>query len=201
MNYRITTILTLLLTLLLTASAWAQTERVLMVLVNGPEAGWPEQDIQRRLEQLLTSRNKFELLPAIEAEMLAEKMNGRFSKAELIEHGLQLDCRYIIWCDITREELTIERGFSLPFLVNQRRVTATLKLEYRVVDCYRGRLLVADEIEKRKYGPSSAQFLDDTDADANLYLGYLERKRLFDELEDDAARTMFAELERIAKQR
>ncbi|MCK4856980.1 MAG: hypothetical protein KAT58_03330, partial [candidate division Zixibacteria bacterium] len=178
-----------------------QTERVLMVLVNGPETGWPERDLTTKLERLFGGKNKFELVPAIEAEVLAATREGRFRKVQLIDHGLRINCRYIVSCDLIREELTLERHFRIPFLINQNRVAAILELDYHVVDCYCGRVVHSDRFKKHRFGSSSMQLLDNSGADPDLYLSYPDRKRLFDDLEDDAAREIFAELERIAKQR
>jgi hypothetical protein len=178
-----------------------QTERVMMVLVQGPEIGWPEQDIQGKLERLITTRNNFELASPLATAVVAEELDGRVSKQILIAHGLRMECRYIVWCDIVREDLTQERGFGIPMVVNQKRLAVRLEIDYRIVDCFRGRILLTDRIKERRFGPSTAQFLDDTGADPGLHLTYVQRRRLFEELEQHAVETIFAELERIAKQR
>jgi hypothetical protein len=194
-------VIAVLLLVLAATSPAGQTTRITMVLVNGPELGWSEPAFAEKLERLLGRRKNFELVSPLEARALAEELQGRFSREYLVDWGLHTDCRYIIWCDIVREELEVERGFSLPFVLNQKRVAAHLELEYRVVDCFRGRLLSAETIKRKTYGPSSMQFFENNDADPDLYFSYLDKKRLFDELESSAAAEVFAELEEIARQR
>lgn len=177
------------------------TTRITMVLVNGPELGWSEPQFAEKLERLIGGRANFELVSPLEARKLSEQLEGRFSREFLVDWGMHTDCRYIVWCDIIKEELDVERGFSLPFVVTQKRVAARLELEYRLVDCFRGRLLSADKVERKCYGPSAMQCLDNNDADPDLYFSYLDKKRLFDDLEASAAEEVFAELERVARQR
>lgn len=178
-----------------------QRTRITMVLVNGHDTGWPEQDLAGKLERLLSTKGEFELVPLIEKDQLSQEVNGRFQKEQLIDWGLRIDCRYIIWFEVLREDLSLERNFSIPFVLNQKRITARLELDYRIVDCFRGRLIHVDQISKRRYGPSSMQLVEDSGADPALHLNYPERRELFDRLEEDAIDEVFAELERIAKQR
>ena len=201
MNGLRSVVIALLLLVLVVSSPAGQTTRITMVLVNGPELGWSEPGFAEKLERLLGRRKNFELVSPLEARALTEELQGRFSREYLVEWGLHTDCRYIIWCDIVREELEVERGFSLPFVLNQKRVVAYLELEYRLVDCFRGRLLSSETIERKTYGPSSMQFFENNDADPDLYFSYLDKKRLFDELESSAAAEVFAELEEVARQR
>ncbi|MFH2055542.1 MAG: hypothetical protein ABIJ61_06265 [bacterium] len=177
------------------------TTRVTMVLVNGPELGWSEPQFAEKLQRLIGRRANFELVSPLEARELSEKLEGRFSREYLVDWGMHTDCRYIVWCDIVKEELKVERGFSLPFVLNQKRVAACLELEYRLVDCFRGRLLSAEKVERKCYGPSAMQFLNNSDVDPDLYFSYLDQKNLFDDLETSAAEEVFAELERVAQQR
>jgi hypothetical protein len=194
-------IILLAVTLVAVSAIADKTEKVTMVLINGPRAGWPEQDLRSKMERLLSSKNNFELVPPIEGELLAQELGGRFNKQELIDWGLRIDCRYIIWFDVVKEDLSVEKHFSIPFFASQRRITARLDLDYCIVDCFRGRLVQTDRISGRKYGPSSLQLIDDLPADPDLHIGYPEKKELFDNLETDAVGKVFAELERIAKQR
>jgi hypothetical protein len=195
-------ILILLAVTLVAVSANAdKTENVTMVLINAQRAGWPEQDLRSKMERLLSSRNNFELVAPIESELLAQELEGRFDKQELIDWGLRIDCRYIIWFDVVKEDLSVEKHFSIPFFASQKRVTARLDLDYYIVDCLRGCLVQSDRISGRKYGPSSLQLIDDLPADPDLHIGYPDEKELFDKLETDAVGKVFAELERIAKQK
>lgn len=191
--------------LLLTCVALGQvghtSTKVTMVLVNGPKLGWAEPGFDAKLERMIGGRPGMELVSPLEARELSEELEGRFSSKELVDWGLHTDCRYIIWCDIVHEDLQVERGFKFPFIVNQKRVAARLEIEYRLVDCFRGRLLLSDKIKRKSYGPSSMEFIDDSGADPDLYFSYLEKKRLFDEMETSAASEVFAELEKVARQR
>lgn len=191
----------LVVTLIAVGAVADKTDRITMILIKGPRAGWPEQDLRSKMERLLTSKNNFEMVPPIESELLAQALEGRFDKQELIDWGLRIDCRYIIWFDVVKEDLSVEKHFSIPFFASQRRVTARLDLDYCIVDCFRGRLIRTDRISGRKYGPSSLQLIDDLPADPDLHIRYPEKKELFDKLEMDAVGKVFAELERIAKQR
>jgi hypothetical protein len=185
----------------LTSFTRGHAERIVMVLVNEPQSGWRGQQLGAKLEQLVTSRNNFELAAALEVESVATDMQGRFSKNRLVDWGLKTKCRYIIWCDILREDIRTEAGMSLPHLIKQKRLTAYLDVDYRIVDSYRGRILHADRLQGKTGGASSIQTLDEAGADPDLYLSFTERRELFDALEAECAEKIFEQLERIARQR
>lgn len=177
----------------------AQVDKSVVVVVNTRESSWPDGTFPDQLNSRIAEFNGVELANAQLARELMERSEGKFNKEDAIEHGIATENRFVIWCDIKREEMRTEKGFSFPFLAKQRRVTAYLEIEYRIVDCFRSRLVASDRIKAKQHGPSTLQCLDFTDADPNLYLSYNERKDLFEKLEQKVADKLtetFAELTR-----
>ena len=91
------------------------------------------------------------------SENLVRRLAGRFDKQAVLAEGQAEKYRYILWCDIVKQQLTIENGFSLPILLTQKRVRASLELEYHIIDCSRGRSVAADRIVVHGNGPATLQ--------------------------------------------
>lgn len=178
-----------------------QTGKVVMVIVNGDKSSWPDTRLSEQLLSRLSARNDIKVLPQSVADAVSGSLAGSFSREQLSEAGLAHDCHLVLWVDLLQEELRRETGVTLPLLARQRRVTAVLEADYRVVDCYRGRVVLNETVKLRRYGPSSLQMVDITEADPNLHTPYMEQKRLFDELESEAADLFVSKLESLLGQR
>ena len=183
------------------AIAFAQADKSIIVVVNTSESSWPDQSFAERLNLLMAEQNGVEIAEPEDSEELKRASNGLFNKQQAIDHGVAGEHRYVLWCDVRREEMRIEKGFTLPFFAKQRRVTAYMDVEYRIVDCQRGRLVVSEKLKVKEHGPSSMQYLDYTDADPSLYLSYAERKEIFDKLEKEAASKLTDVIDDLARQR
>lgn len=190
-----------LLALAVSTAVQAQTDKSVIIIVNSAGSSWPDGNFQERLNNVVAEQNGIEIAEAEEARELLEVSGGRFNKQQAIDHGVAGAHRFVLWCDVKREDMRVERGFALPFFAKQRRVTAQMEIEYRIVDCQRGKLVVSDKLKVRKQGPSTMQYLDFTDADPNLYLSYLERKEIFDNLEQEAADKLTDAFAELARQR
>jgi len=190
-----------LLALAVSTTAQAQTDKSVIIIVNSTGSSWPDGNFQERLNNVVAEQNGIEIAEAEEARELLEVSGGRFNKQQAIDHGVAGAHRFVLWCDVKREDMRVEKGFALPFFAKQRRVTAQMEIEYRIVDCQRGKLVVSDKLKVRKQGPSTMQYLDFTDADPNLYLSYLERKEIFDNLEQEAADRLTDAFTELARQR
>jgi hypothetical protein len=187
--------------LLAVSIAFGQTERAVMLIVTGPVSGWPDGELREKLTRLFSMRNDFRLLSDDKADAVRDKLENRFNKQGLVADGQASKYRYVVWCDIIKQELRVDKGFNLPLLVNQRRVSAAIEVDYQIVDCYRGRIVASDRVVLRRNGPSSTQILEDTDADPSLLLSYPQKKEVFDKLETEAAAKLLLAFVDIAKQR
>lgn len=200
-NNRRVGLLTGLLIAALSSLAFGQTEKSVLIIVNSAGSSWPDGNFQERLNSIVAEQNGIEIAEAEEARALLEVSGGRFNKQQAIDHGVAGAHRFVLWCDVKREDMRVEKGFALPFFAKQRRVTAQMEIEYRIVDCLRGKLVVSEKLKVKKQGPSTMQYLDFTDADPNLYLSYLERKEMFDNLEQEAADILTDAFAELARQR
>ncbi len=200
-NNRRVGLLTGLLIAALSSLAFGQTEKSVIIIVNSAGSSWPDGNFQERLNSIVAEQNGIEIAEAEEAWALLEVSGGRFNKQQAIDHGVAGAHRFVLWCDVKREDMRVEKGFALPFFAKQRRVTAQMEIEYRIVDCLRGKLVVSEKLKVKKQGPSTMQYLDFTDADPNLYLSYLERKEMFDNLEQEAADILTDAFAELARQR
>ena len=187
--------------LMLTASVFAQNDKSVIVVVNPGGSSWADGEFADRLNAVIAEHNGIEIADAEDARELMDLSKGRFDKQQAIDQGIASSHRYVLWCDIKKEEMRIEKGFSFPFIARQRRVTAHMEIEYRIVDCQRGKLISSEKLKMKSHGPSTMQYLDFTDADPNLYLSYGERKELFDKLEIEAADKLTAVFAEVARQR
>lgn len=189
------------LAFVLSISVVGQNERTLLLIVNGTGNVWPDCGLRERLVSSLCDRNGLLLASPESSERLVSRLAGRFDKQAVLAEGQSEKYRYVLWCDVVRQQLTIENGFSLPILFTQKRVRASLEIEYHIIDCSRGRSVGADRIAVYKNGPATLQCLDFTDADPNLLLSYSDKKALFDRAESDAAKKLSAAFDKIARQR
>ncbi len=190
-----------LLIMAMSSLALAQADKSVIIIVNSSGSSWPDGNFQERLNSIVAEQNGIEIAEAEDARELLEVSGGRFDKQQAIDHGVAGAHRYVLWCDVKREEMRVEKGFALPFFAKQRRVTAHMEIEYRIVDCLRGKLVVSEKLKVKKQGPSTMQYLDFTDADPNLYLSYIERKEMFDNLEQEAADKLTDAFAELARQR
>jgi len=195
------TLAALLMALALSIGVVGQNERTLLLVVNGTGNIWPDCGLRERLVSSLCDRSGLLLASPERSESLVRRLAGRFDKQAVLAEGQSEKYRYILWCDIVKQQLTIENGFSLPILFTQKRVKASLELEYHIIDCSRGRSVAADRIVANGNGPATLQCIDFTDADPNLLLSYLDKKALFDHIEKDAAKKLLAAFDEIARQR
>jgi hypothetical protein len=191
----------LLMALALSIGVVGQNERTLLLIVNGTGNVWPDCALRERLVSSLCDRSGLLLASPERSENLVRRLAGRFDKQAVLAEGQSEKYRYILWCDIVKQQLTIENGFSLPILFTQKRVKASLELEYHIIDCSRGRSVAADRIVANGNGPATLQCIDFTDADPNLLLSYSDKKALFDHIEKDAAKKLLAAFDEIARQR
>ena len=191
----------LLLAFVLSIGVVGQNERTLLLIVNSTGNVWPDCGLRERLVSSLCDRNGLLLASPERSESLVRRLAGRFDKQAVLAEGQSEKYRYVLWCDIVKQQLTIENGFSLPILLTQKRVKASLELEYHILDCNRGRSVAADRIAVHKNGPATMQCIDFTDADPNLLLSYSDKKALFDRIESDAAKKLIAAFDEIARQR
>lgn len=191
----------LLLALVLAIGVVGQNERTVLLIVNGAAAAWPDSELRERLAGLLGDRDGLLLVSPERSEDLLRRLAGRFDRQAVLAEGQLEKYRYVFWCDVVKEKLTIENGFSLPILFTQKRVKASLELEYRIIDCSRGRSVAADRITIHANGPATLQCVDFTDADPNLLLSYPDKKALFDRTESAAAKKLVAAFDEIARQR
>jgi hypothetical protein len=192
---------TLLLAVIMSVGVVSQNEKTLLLIVNGAGNAWPDCGLQERLVSSLCDHNGLLLASPERSENLIRRLAGRFDKQAILAEGQSEKYRYVLWCDIVKQQLTIENGFSLPLLLTQKRVRASLELEYHIIDCSRGRSVAADRISVHGNGPSTLQCIDFTDADPNLLLSYSDKKALFDRVENDAAKKLIAAFDEIARQR
>lgn len=195
------TLAALLMALALSIGVVGQNERTLLLIVNGTGNVWPDCGLRERLVSSLCDRSGLLLASPERSESLVRRLAGRFDKQAVLAEGQSEKYRYILWCDIVKQQLTIENGFSLPILFTQKRVKASLELEYHIIDCSRGRSVAADRIVANGNGPATLQCIDFTDADPNLLLSYSDKKALFDHIEKDAAKKLLAAFDEIARQR
>lgn len=172
-----------------------------MLVVTTPLSGWPDSSLREKLTRLLADRNDLQLVSDSKTASMQQQLEGRFNRQELIADGQTQKYRYVVWCDVIKQKLDVVKGFSLPFLMNQRRVAATLEMDYHIVDCYRGRLVASDKVSLRRNGPSTLQCLEDTDADPNLQMTYSEKKEIFDKMEIDASSKLMRVFDDIIRQR
>jgi hypothetical protein len=191
----------LLMALVLSIGVVGQNERTLLLVVNSTGNVWPDCGLRERLVSSLCDHSGLLLAPLERSESLVRRLAGRFDKQAVLAEGQSEKYRYILWCDIVKQQLTIENGFSLPILFTQKRVKASLELEYHIIDCSRGRSVAADRIVADGNGPATLQCIDFTDADPNLLLSYSDKKSLFDRIENDAAKKLLAAFDEIARQR
>jgi hypothetical protein len=195
------TLTALLMALALSIGVVGQNERTLLLIVNGTGNAWPDCGLRERLVSSLCDRSGLLLASSERSESLVRRLAGRFDKQAVLAEGQSEKYRYILWCDIVKQQLTIENGFSLPILFTQKRVKASLELEYHIIDCSRGRSVAADRIVANGNGPATLQCIDFTDADPSLLLSYSDKKSLFDHIEKDAAKKLLAAFDEIARQR
>ncbi|MGB5105543.1 MAG: hypothetical protein WBP29_05370 [Candidatus Zixiibacteriota bacterium] len=187
--------------LILAGAAAAQDEKSVIIVVNTSASSWADGAFADRLNSVIAEHNGIEVADANDSRELLDLSKGQFNKQQAIDQGIASEHRFVLWCDVKKEEMRIEKGFSFPFLARQRRVTAHMEIEYRIVDCYRGRLISSEKLKMKSHGPSTMQYLDFTDADPNLYLSYSERKEMFDKLETEAADKMTEVFAEVARQR
>lgn len=200
-NSRFTGLFICLLLTAMSAAAMAQVEKSVIIIVNTAGSSWPDGKFADRLSTAIAEQNDIEVADAEDVQELLLASNGRFDKQQAIDHGVASKHRFILWCDVKREDMRIEKGFALPFIAKQRRVTARMVIEYRIVDCYRGRLVASEKFQVKEHGPSTMQYLDFTDADPSLYLSYLERKEMYDKMEQEAAVKLTDAFDELARQR
>lgn len=191
----------ILLFFTLALPAHGQAEKSVIIVVNLAGSTWPDGRFADRLNEVIAEHNGIEVADPESARELMNVSNGRFDKQQAIDHGIASEHRFVLWCDVKREDMKIEKGFSFPFLASQRRVIAQMEVEYRIVDCYKGRLISSEKLKVKKQGPSSMQLLDFSDADPNLYVSYFDRKELFDKLEQEAADKLTDAFADLARQR
>lgn len=172
--------------LALTGVVTAQ-QKSLAVVVSASASQWPDTQLEGSIRAAIAGRNGFDLAERPVATQMAPELGTEFHLDRVVAAGLKAEQRYVLWCHVTEEQLRIEKAFGFPFLIKQRRITARLALEYRIVDCFRGRIVGGERLEFKQHGPSAMQIADFTDADPNLFMTYTERKDLFDRLEQRAA--------------
>ncbi len=185
--------------LMLTATALGQ--KSLAVIVDVAKSSWPDSQLESTIRSEIAAANGFQISEPSIVVRLREEIGDEFDKDRVAAAGLKCDQRFVLWCRIVEEQLRVEKAFAFPILFKQRRVTARLTVEYRIVDCYRGRIVGGDRLVVKQHGPSSLQIADFTDADPNLYLSYTERKDLFDRLEQKAVAAIVGETQTLAQLR
>lgn len=200
-NNRRAGLMAVLLIVAMSTVVLAQADKSVIIIVNSAGSSWPDGQFQERLNAIIAEQNGLEIAEAEDAQELLKVSDGRFNKQRAIDYGVAGAHRFVLWCDVKREEMRIEKGFTLPFFARQRRVTAHMELDYRIVDCSRGRVVASEKLKVKKHGPSTMQYLDFTDADPNLYLSYVERKEMFDNLEQEAADKLTDVFAELARQR
>lgn len=191
----------LVLIALLSSGVSGQTERKLLLVVTTGTDVWADCDMRQRLYSSLVDRPSLSVAPVERADELVHRLHGRYDRQALLTEGRAEKYRYIIWCDVTKQSLTVENGFSLPILVAQKRVRASMALEYHILDCHRNRSVGSDRIVVNENGPATLQCVTLTDADPSLMLSYPEKKALFERLEEHAAQKLMAVFDEIARQR
>lgn len=192
---------TLLLAFVLSIGVAGQNEKTLLLIVNRANNAWPDCALRELLTRSLGDHKGLLLASRDRSENLVHRLAGRFDKQAILAEGQSEKYRYVLWCDVVKQQLTIENGFSLPILFAQKRVRASLILEYHIIDCSRGRSVAADRITIHKNGPAALQCLDYTNADPNLLLSYSDKKALFDRTESEAAEKLIAAFDEIVRQR
>jgi hypothetical protein len=191
----------LLLIFVLSIGVAGQNDKMLLLIVNTASNAWPDCALRELLVSSLGDHNGLLLASPERSENLMHRLAGRFDKQAVLTEGQSEKYRYVLWCDVVKQQLTIENGFSLPILFTQKRVRASLILEYHIIDCSRGRSVANDRISVHKNGPATLQCIDFTNADPNLLLSYSDKKALFDRTESEAAEKLIAAFDEIARQR
>jgi hypothetical protein len=191
----------LLLTLVLSFGVVGQNEKTLLLIVNDAGNAWPDCGLRERLVSSLCDRSGLLLVSPERSESLIRRLAGRFDRQAVLAEGQSEKYRYVLWCDVVKQQLTIENGFSLPILLTQKHVKASLELEYHIIDCSRGRSVATDHISVHGNSSSTMQCIDFTNADPNLLLSYSDKKALFDRIENDAAKKLIAAFDEIAQLR
>lgn len=194
-------LLSLAIALILAVSAAAQDAKSVIIVVNTSSSSWVDGEFAERLNAAIGEQSGIEIADASDSRELLDLSKGRFDKQQAIDLGVASEHRFVLWCDVKKEEMRLEKGFSFPFIASQRRVTAHMEIEYRIVDCLKGRLISSEKLKMKRHGPSAMQYLDFTDADPNLYVSYGERKDLFDKLETEAADKLNEAFAEVARQR
>jgi hypothetical protein len=191
----------ILLVLLLTGLASAQTDRSLLLVVNNGHGEWLDGNLREQLVDILCDRTGLTLIAPDKAEELLQRLGGKFDRQSVVKEGRAEKYRYILWCDIRKQRLSIDNGFSLPILMTQKQVKATMELDYHIIDCNRGRSVSSSRLTVHETGPATLQFVSFSDADPSLLLSYPEKKALFDRLEEQAAGKLAAVFDEVARQR
>jgi hypothetical protein len=179
---------------------FAQSPRGTAIVVNKQASSWLDCKFDEKLVRLFADRTDLTLVPSAQDSSLQALNSGRFDQEDILKAGLDGHCRYVVWCDILRQDLKIERGFTIPMLLNQRKIKATFEVDYRVLDCYRGKLVASDKITLRRNGPSALQYLDNTDSDPALVMTYEDKLELFESLEQEAASKLYSTFDEVARQ-
>ena len=180
------TIVTLLLctTFLATSlTAEPQSQRPIVIIVNDYEVSWSDCNLQKRMNDELTKQVSF-------TQVFVNGRKGNETASDDppdLKQSLNFckdnDVRFLLWCNVTHEEIRLVRSGSLPMLISRRRAVAFLDIDYRLVDCISGATLKSDSIALQERGPASIQLLEQTDADPMLCLTYSDKKLLFEKLE------------------
>lgn len=173
--------------LLAVSVASAQNGREVLVIADKSPNAWPDCQLEDKLQRGLVSEGIIVVAKKDLAEAIKQESSGRFDRMALIRAGSGAKCRYVIWCDVLKQEIKTEKAFSLPFLLSQRRIQGYLELDYTIIDCVERKTVTSDHILLHRSGPSALQAFESTDADPALQMSYPEQKDLFDKLESEAA--------------
>lgn len=163
--------------------------RVLLLKVSASENAWAAGNLERRLIQGLSRRNRLQVVTTSEmGDAIPAMPEDCYNLDTLVAWGCEVGGRYLMIVDVEDQRLERRKSWHLPLVAHKYRTYGVIEGELRLLDLVRGKLLTAEDFCVDKGGPQIFQAsFDDDIGDPDLHLTAPQKIRFFDDLEKQAA--------------
>lgn len=183
---------------LLSLGAIAAPTKDVVLKVNTVPSPWAKNQLEDKLLTLLSRSNDTRIYSASSLPKdMPEFPLAVHNLDSLINWGLETGHRYLLFVNISNEEIIRKKTFSLPLIFQRYEAVATVRGEIKLVDLSRNKLLIAEPFEIKKRGKRIFQAAtDDNIYDPSIHLSPIEKVRFLGELEDKLARHIMSKVSR-----
>jgi c-di-GMP-binding flagellar brake protein YcgR len=161
------------------------------------------QYVLNRLMELLAVGSKMEVigpqLVKYELEKKGSDLDLTSELKDMLEVGKELGGDLVLWGGVDKREVTLKRGFSVPYILTKYQHQAEIKVSLMIFDLRKGEMILAKSFDAFASGNKGTAWFVHPEKEPDHKLSPLEEDKLIREAEDKVARDMAKNILKLVK--